>query len=305
MKKAVSNFLIFSIALACFIASSLIKHTTEEQQPRPPDPFRTEPAPPQVPRTAERKDELNTFFASEIERTLSDGPTSPNAPAASYALPANATAVSLQAKTKISEKDVTSHAKSSKKLKNDKGFFFLDSKKQKFAATKLGIDRNHHFLNSFLVGYSPFTVSEIWMPHQVLNMRLKYQLDKDQFAGFEEIWLSSYQAFKAGRGDCEDHSIALADWLIEMGEDARVVTGTHDGGGHAWVVVIRDSGTFLLEATSKRRRRLWSSYPLAALAKGYVPKSMFNRDYYWTTEDLSKPGDYTGKHWQKAGRVLR
>jgi len=287
MKEAGLKFLAFVVATSCFLAASVLQQ-------------RSGPTSPSTPKN--HIDFVDTLIADEIERTLSDEEA--QSPSSNpFALPRNARAESLASNSEISENDIKSHTLGSKEAKSDKGFFFLDTNRSKFAATKLGPDFQHHFLNSFLVGYHPFEVSELWMPHQVLNMRLKYQLDKDQFAGFQEIWLSSYQAFKAGRGDCEDHSIALADWLIEMGADARVVTGTHDGSGHAWVVVIRDSGTFLLEATAKHRQRFWSSYPLASLAKGYLPQSMFNREYYWTTEDTKSPGDYTGAHWKKVGRV--
>lgn len=246
----------------------------------------------------------NTVFVDELETALleyelqevDDRP---------YVMPANALAVSLSSKTRIRERDIKNKPVDSPEIKTDKGYFFLDSNKQQFAASKLGLDFKHHFQNSFLVGYTPFEVSEIWMPHEVLNMRLKYQLDVDNFAGFEEIWLTSHEAFQRGRGDCEDHAIALADWLIEMGEDARVVTGTHEGGGHAWVVLIRDKGTFLLEATNKKRNRLFSSYPLARLAKGYAPTAMFNREYYWVKSDQSETSDYTGSHWFKNGKITR
>lgn len=249
-----------------------------------------------------RKYETDTILIDGLERSLNayDQQTKKHK---AYVLPDNALATSLSSKTRIREHQIKNKPKESAEIKSDKGLIFIDSNKQTFAASKLGLDLKHHFQNCFLVGYHPFKVSEIWMPHEVLNMRLKYQLDKDNFSGFQEIWLTSYEAFQRGRGDCEDHAIALTDWLIEMGEDARVVTGTHDGGGHAWVVLIREKGTFLIESTSKKRRRLFTSYPLAKLAKGYVPETMFNREFYWTNTRLEETCDYTGKHWLKNGRV--
>ncbi|EDY80724.1 hypothetical protein VDG1235_341 [Verrucomicrobiia bacterium DG1235] len=285
MKKGVSNFLVFLLALVCFIGAQLIRKSVDEDDSPP-----------------SRPEEMDTILADQIQRSIADTQsTDPSRPA--FSLPENATAFSLSTNTTISESDISSLPRNAPELKEDKGYLFLDSAKRQFVGSKLGLDFKHHFQNCFLVGYRPFEVSDIWMPHRVLTMRLKYQLDWDQFPGFQEIWLTSYQAFQTGRGDCEDHSIALADWLIDMGEDARVVTGTHEGGGHAWVVVIRDTGTFLLEATSKRKRRLWSSYPIAKLAKGYQPQAMFNRDFYWTNEDPSRFGDYTGDHWIKSGQV--
>ena len=58
-------------------------------------------------------------------------------------------------------------------------------------------------------------------PLYTLAQRKRYQLDAKQYAGRSEVWQTSRQAFFYPRGDCEDHAIALADWLIEMGEDAR------------------------------------------------------------------------------------
>lgn len=287
MKPKTANTLILLLAAACFFGSLLINQSVEQPDRKP-----------------LRIDEIDTLLVQQIENSLHPEKTATPTPNA-YALPANALAISIAAKTKINESEIAAFPANSPELKKHTGYSFLDSDKITFVASKLGLDFKQHFLNSFLVGYRPFEVSEIWMPHQVLSMRLKYQFDHEQFPGFEEIWLSSYQAFQAGRGDCEDHSIALADWLVDMGEDARVVIGTHDGGGHAWVVVIRDTGTFLLEATSKKRQRLWSSYPLASLAQGYEPTAMFNRDYFWTNHDLSQKTNYTGNHWIKSGRVTR
>ncbi|MDQ8197241.1 transglutaminase-like domain-containing protein [Pelagicoccus enzymogenes] len=281
---------IFLTVILWTVATLTQERLSERGYQPPPEPFRII-EPDTIP-----PDELELSLAAYDSGEIEDRP---------FLLPADALAVSLSSRTRIRERQIKNRPADSAEIKHDKGYLFVDSNKQTFAASKLGLDFKHHFKNSFLVGYKPFDVSEIWMPHEVLTMRLKYQLDKDNFAGFQEIWLSSYEAFKRGRGDCEDHAIALADWLIEMGEDARVVTGTHNGGGHAWVVVLREAGTFLLESTSKKRRRLFSSYPLAKLATGYAPEAMFNREYYWINKEPDETSSYTGKHWFKNGRITR
>ncbi len=291
MKKKPSSIPIYLLVPVFWFVAVFIQDKVREKSAI--DPF-----------APKRKEAVDTIAIDQLEQQI-DAFEKLKPDERPYIMPADALATSLSAKTRIRESDIKNQPKDSPKLKDDKGFFFIDSNKQPFAASKLGLDLKQHFQNNFLVGYRPFEVSEIWMPHEVLNMRLKYQLDKDNFAGFQEIWLTSYEAFQRGRGDCEDHAIALADWLIEMGEDARVVTGTHDDGGHAWVVLIRETGTFLLEATSKKRRRLFSSYPLASLAKGYAPTAMFNREYYWINTNAKLPNDYTGSHWVKNGRVTR
>lgn len=228
-----------------------------------------------------------------------DSPDSP------FQLPINAVAASLLSTYSLSENDVASLLSRYSEEKRRSGYSFLDRKKNPFIASAMGIDRRHHFLNSYLVGYEPLSVSEVWMPLDIIAMRMKYQFDSDQFPGYSELWLSSYQAFQNGRGDCEDHALALADWLIEMGEDARVATGFYKKEGHAWVVVLRESGTFILEATDKRRRQLWSAYPLAKLATDYEAHNMFNRDTYWMNREPAKRGSYTGSQWTEVGRVTR
>ncbi|MDO9225978.1 MAG: hypothetical protein Q8M09_15350 [Pseudomonadota bacterium] len=97
------------------------------------------------------------------------------------------------------------------------------------------------------------------------------------------------------RGDCEDHALALADWLIGLGKDARVVLGHGLGGGQAWVVVREGEKTFLLEATDKRRVRRWA-YPLAELHPEYQPESMFNRHLWWENSG-GLTTDYARDQW--------
>lgn len=161
--------------------------------------------------------------------------------------------------------------------------------------TTFGLDQYHHFVNSYLVGIRPFEAENDWLPLYVISQRKSYQLDQKQY-GFSELWQNSAQAFESLRGDCEDHAIALADWLISEGVDARVALGTYDGGGHAWVVAFKNSQVFLLEATSKRVGKSWSHYPLASLAKGYKASYMFNRDTLWKSASGSSR-EYKSKQW--------
>lgn len=170
------------------------------------------------------------------------------------------------------------------------------------SASAMGTDRQHHFVNSFLEGYRPFFVNHPWMPLYAIAMRLKYQPDNQQYPGLEDIWQTSRQSFLNTRGDCEDHAILLADWLIGCGFEARVVVGRTTRGGHAWVVTFIDGQEFLLEATSKRKRRHWKHYPLASLVEGYEPTIMFDRDFFWM--NTAEPGSrsYSGDHWEKKSR---
>lgn len=164
-----------------------------------------------------------------------------------------------------------------------------------------GTDRKHHFVNAFLVGFVPMRDVPPWVPLYVIAKRKKYLLDKTQY-GVEEMWQTSREAMSTLHGDCEDHAIALADWLIGLGKDARVVLGRARGEGHAWVVVVDRDTTWLLEATDKRRLRRWS-YPVASLHSDYVPKEMFNRQHWWRNTGGATV-DYVGPHWQRASTVV-
>ncbi len=166
--------------------------------------------------------------------------------------------------------------------------------------SSMGTDRLHHIVNGYLVGYAPFKVEEPWQPLYVLAGRLRYQLDNAQYEGLEEVWQTSREAFFNTRGDCEDHALALADWLIDSGYEARVVLGEAEGEGHAWVVVFDGGKTYLLEATDKRRRKHWQHIPLAAFAGTYLPHFMFDRDNLWEV----KPGKrgYGEASWRLVSR---
>jgi hypothetical protein len=164
-------------------------------------------------------------------------------------------------------------------------------------ASAFGTDHLHHFVNHYLIGYEPFKADQLWIPHYTIALRLKYQLDANQYGGLKEVWQNSKQAFFNTRGDCEDHAIVLADWLIAMGLDARVVLGTYENNGHAWVVVFKDSKVFLLEATNKQKRKRWDHYPLADFETKYHPTCMFNRDYFWLNTGSVYTTRYTGNSW--------
>ncbi|NTS77542.1 transglutaminase-like cysteine peptidase [Catenovulum sp. SM1970] len=173
-----------------------------------------------------------------------------------------------------------------------------DSYQNTVNLSAMGVDWKHHFANSYLVGIRPFPVENNWLPLYTLSQIKTYQYDHEQY-GVQEMWQNSAQAFAHPRGDCEDHAIILADWLISEGVDARVVGGKYKDGGHAWVVAIVDNKAFILEATSKRVGKSWNHYPLASLAKYYQPEFMFNRTDFWVNTDTRIKTDYQGHHWRK------
>jgi hypothetical protein len=171
--------------------------------------------------------------------------------------------------------------------------------------TAIGVDRQHHFVNAYLEGFRPFRTEQLWVPLYTIAHKLEYQRDHLQYPGLNEVWQSSRQAFYNTRGDCEDHALILADWMIAMGYDARVVLGDFDGEGHAWVVVFLDGQEFVLEATSKRKKMNWSQYPLASLQTEYQPEYMFNRSFFWTNRGSKFTTRYSGSQWLRQSRYER
>lgn len=166
-----------------------------------------------------------------------------------------------------------------------------------------GMDYKFHISNSFLEGYAPFITDSLWIPLHVIADKKTYALDEIQFGGYKEVWQTSSQAYMYTRGDCEDHAIALADWLIELGQDARVAVGEHNGEGHAWVVLFKDNKEYLLESTQKRN--LKKVFPLAALETNYRPKMMFNRDDFWFNTGSDFTTSYSSNKWVKQSKYVR
>jgi len=110
-----------------------------------------------------------------------------------------------------------------------------------------------------------------------VSLRVRYIRD-DEINRGDDTWQTSPETYIKMKGDCEDHAILLADWMISLGYDARVALGTVNGEGHAWVIFYKDGKEYLLEATDKASRR---RYPLVSLHPEYVSAVMFNRDHFW------------------------
>jgi len=197
----------------------------------------------------------------------------------------------------LSKKNVARMLASSKNLS---GVISYNSRKVKeFTASAPGMDKQHHIINSYLIGYQPFATDNLFIPWLTIAQKKAYLVDKIAHEGILDVWQNSSQAYTFTRGDCEDHAIALADWLICMGYDARVVIGKHHGGGHAWVVLLHNGEEFLLEATRKSGLKRMRSFPLAKLQKGYEPMYMFNRNLFWKNNSIYPTQSYRAKSWKK------
>lgn len=156
-----------------------------------------------------------------------------------------------------------------------------------------GENNQFHSVNAFLVGFSPFTAKDPWEVWKAIALHTKYQSDDHTDSNLQDLWKTSVSTFDSKRGDCEDLSILVADWLISLGYDARVVLGMMkdfrgEEEAHAWVVYKdpRDFQWRLIESTSNPPRN--KKIPLADQKTKYKPSIMFNRNYLWTNP--SDPG---------------
>lgn len=215
-------------------------------------------------------------------------------------------AVSTQTGYSLSSQQIQAWFKQSRKSPLQLAYsrWWLDDSKQTFTESSMALDRKHYIANSFLVGIQPFTTENPWLPLYTLANRKSYQYDSEQYSG-ADVWQNSAQAFKYLRGDCEDHAIVLADWLISMGIDARVVLGRYKEGGHAWVVAFMEGEAYILEATSKRDVQNWKHYPLASVASHYYPTAMFNRTTFWMKHESTDHRDYSDTTWEAVSTFER
>ncbi|MBQ1782573.1 MAG: hypothetical protein II007_02870 [Gammaproteobacteria bacterium] len=163
--------------------------------------------------------------------------------------------------------------------------------------------QQYYFANSYLVGFAPWLDAPLWQPLQVAALRKGYRLD-EQLYGRPEVWQNSAEAFVSPWGDCEDHALFVADWLIALGHDARVALGNHDGEGHAWVVVAIDGIDYLIEATDKSRLRGANPYPPAISQRSYQADYQFNRQQFWVRQHPGRSYDREGREWRLASRFL-
>ncbi len=115
MKKKPSSFIWLFLPALCWIVATLIQlHIRGPAEKRP------------LPRN--RISYSDTVTVDELENALSkfDARLAEDRP---YVLPADALAVSLSTKTRIRERDIKNRPADSEEIKNDKGYYFVDSNK--------------------------------------------------------------------------------------------------------------------------------------------------------------------------------
>jgi len=132
----------------------------------------------------------------------------------------------------------------------------------------------------YITHFQPYKLHNVFLMWKTVIEYIKYKQDLST-CGMRDGWQFSEYTFKMRRGDCEDSSILLCDWLRSMGYDAKVVAGFAQDGGHAWVVVYEDGKACFLEtAADTKVSRRHIPYFQNSLKK-YAVQYMFDEQGYW------------------------
>jgi len=185
----------------------------------------------------------------------------------------------------------------------DSAFTLNIENTKKLNLVALGLDEKYHMSNYYLEGFAPFITNSIYLPLMTIGTKKAYQLDHLGKLRKKEIWQTSKEAYTLPRGDCEDHAIALADWLISNGEDARVAIGKYENGGHAWVMLFKDKKEYIIEATAKKS--FTKAYMIAKFEPKYKPLAMFNREYFWFNSGSQNTTNYSSNKWIKKSHYIK
>lgn len=155
------------------------------------------------------------------------------------------------------------------------------------------------FVNDFLTGYQPparysqegSRLHEMFTIWSAVVNNCVYTKDTSDKHANRDAWQFAVETITRGRGDCEDSSLLLADWLISRGFNARVALGRYgDLGQHAWVVTRVDGIDYLLESTEGHPSPEKPPY-LADVGARYVPETLFDREALYVR---SNPSDHSG-----------
>lgn len=181
-----------------------------------------------------------------------------------------------------------------------------DRNKRLFTYAATAVNKQHYIANSYLLGFVPFETEKIWVPLASLSQRKRYLFDHKLYGlHMQDVWQNSKQAYAYSHGDCEDHALLLADWLIGLGYDAKVALGELPSGGHAWVVLNHRGQDYVLEATNKQHINSIHDFMPAIRATDYRPRVLFNREFLWVNTGSTLTTQYRGKHWSLRSRFKR
>lgn len=181
--------------------------------------------------------------------------------------------------------------------------------RRKYAVIAADRTGKFRYVNEFLTGYAPpalfarnqSRVQQLFTIWEAVHSNCRYTNDPgakpgSSFAGKDQMdcWQFADETQRLQRGDCEDSSIFLADWLMSRGFQVRVALGRYgDLGGHAWCVVKIDDKEYLIESTENRPDP--TDPPLASrVGSRYVPEVLFDRHAIYVPSSPTRAwkGDY-------------
>ncbi len=189
--------------------------------------------------------------------------------------------------------------------------------RKKYAVIAADTKGRFRYVNEFLTGYAPpavfpkeeSRVQQLFTIWSAVHSNCRYTTDPGVksdtlYAKKEQLdaWQFADETQRLQRGDCEDSSIFLADWLASRGFQVRVALGRYgDLGGHAWCVVKVEDKEYLLESTESRPDP--NDWPLASrVGSRYSPEVLFDRFaiYVPSTSTRVWKGDYwSAKAWTR------
>ncbi|MFN7564824.1 MAG: hypothetical protein ACK5TH_23830 [Prosthecobacter sp.] len=188
--------------------------------------------------------------------------------------------------------------------------------RKKYAVIAADSKGRFRYVNEFLTGYSPpavfpkneSRVQQLFTIWSAVHTNCRYTNDpgvkksEGMYAKKEQLdsWQFADETQRLLRGDCEDSSIYLADWLMSRGFQVRVALGRYgDMGGHAWCVVKIEDREYLIESTEGKPDP--SNPPLASqVGSRYVPEVLFDRYAIYVPASSNRvwKGDYwSAKSW--------
>lgn len=162
----------------------------------------------------------------------------------------------------------------------------------------IAMDTSYDFrdLRWFFKGHQPWPVTDFGGPWRHVLGHVDYREDHKGYK-YADVWQTAAETERRRKGDCEDSSIWLADWLNTSGLDALLVLGEFQGEGHAWVTVNDGQRDYILETTGRSQsyRRM---PPRAALLTDYHPTTIVNRERIWCRDSDEWIYQYRNKdHW--------
>ncbi len=181
--------------------------------------------------------------------------------------------------------------------------------RRKYAVIAADSRGRFRYVNEFLTGYAPpavfaknqSRVQQLFTIWSAVHENCRYANDPGAKPGTSyadknqtDCWQFADETQRLQRGDCEDSSICLADWLMSRNFQVRVALGRYgDLGGHAWCVVKIDDKEYLIESTGNRPDP--TDPPLASrVGSRYVPEVLFDRYAIYVPRSVNRAwkGDY-------------